>query len=111
MWVNAATSPRGKGKGREGKEGRGEGGRRRKFQRKMVPKHGKYLVSTQVFRVCTHVVMFRNVYVCFRRDGTECVCARALVTHWEMEGERCFPGSGSDVCKTDRSHTSVCTHL
>lgn len=44
-------------------------------------------------------------------DGTECVCACALVTHWKMEGERCFPESGSDVCKTDRSHTAICTHL
>lgn len=53
-------------------------GRRRESHREMVPRHGKYLVSTGDFRVCAHVVMFRNEYVCFRMR-TECVCKSALV--------------------------------
>lgn len=80
----------------------------REFHREMVPRHGEYLVSTGDFRVCTYVVMFRNVHVCFHMRNRVCVqvCSCAHTGKWKRrEISLDVEESGSDACATRRSRT------
>lgn len=86
--VNTATNPQGRGRRK------GDGGRRRKCKREVVPRPGKQLVSTWVFTVHTHV-MFRNGVCTCASLWAGAECAHAHCTH-QPAGERSFARSTAE---------------